>query len=73
MRLTAKLLLATLLAAPIAAPAQEDPALTARVRELRSAGERVIAMLPGQEGGPGELGCDRQLVRREGNWTVEEL
>jgi len=58
---------------PIAAPAQEDPALTARVRELRSAGERVIAMLPGQEGGPGELGCDRQLVRREGNWTVEEL
>ncbi len=58
---------------PIAAPAEDDPVLAARIRELRSAGERVIAMLPGQEGGPGELGCDRQLVRREGNWTVEEL
>ncbi len=58
---------------PIAAPAEDDPALAERVRELRSAGERVIAILPGQEGGPRELGCDRQLVRREGNWTVEEL
>lgn len=58
---------------PIAAPADDDPVLATRIRELRSAGERVIAMLPGQEGGPAELGCDRQLVRREGNWTVEEL
>ncbi|MFW5969293.1 MAG: ATP phosphoribosyltransferase regulatory subunit [Halofilum sp. (in: g-proteobacteria)] len=58
---------------PIAAPAEDDPALTARISELRSAGERVIAMLPGQEGGPSELGCDRQLVRRGDDWTVEEI
>ena len=57
----------------IAAPAETDAALTEVVRELRSAGERVIAMLPGQSGGPAEMGCDRQLVRREGNWTLEEL
>ena len=57
----------------IAAPAEDDPGLTARIRELRSAGERVIAMLPGQQGAPGEMGCDRQLVRREDNWAVEEL
>ena len=57
----------------IAAPAEDDPALAGAVAELRGAGERVIAMLPGQNEGPESLGCDRRLVRRNGTWTVEEL
>lgn len=57
----------------IAAPAQADQGLAERVAELRSVGERVIAMLPGQEGGPEALGCDRQLVQRGDDWIVEEL
>lgn len=57
----------------IAAPPDNDRALAERVAALRDAGERVIAMLPGQEGGPEALGCDRQLVRRDDDWIVEEL
>jgi ATP phosphoribosyltransferase regulatory subunit len=60
-------------AGAIAAPAEGDAALSQTVRELRSAGERVIAMLPGQNAGPRALGCDRQLVWRDEQWTVEEL
>lgn len=57
----------------IAAPASDDPALAQRVAELRTAGERVIAMLPGQDQGPEALGCDRRLVERDGSWLVEVL
>lgn len=57
----------------IAAPPDPDPELAARVAELRAAGERVIALLPGQHGGPEALGCDRRLVQRDGIWLVEEL
>ena len=57
----------------IAAPADDDPALARRVSELRSAGERVIALLPDQSGTPQEMGCDRRLVHRDGEWTLEEL
>ena len=57
----------------IAAPAEDDAALGDVVAELRGAGERVIAMLPGQNEGPESLGCDRRLVRRNGTWIVEEL
>lgn len=57
----------------IAAPADPDPALAARVAELRSAGERVVAMLPGQAAGPEDLGCDRQLVHCDGEWLLQEL
>lgn len=57
----------------IAAPPDAEPELAARVAELRAAGERVIALLPGQQGAPEALGCDRRLVRRDGTWLVEEL
>ena len=57
----------------IAAPAEDDPALAEMVRSLRSAGERVIALLPDQAGGPEEMGCDRRLVHRGGEWILEEL
>jgi len=57
----------------IAAPPDPDPDLAYRIDELRAAGERVITMLPGQVGGPAEMGCDRQIVRCGDNWTVEEI
>lgn len=57
----------------IAAPAGGDAALVQRVADLRAGGERVIAMLPGQQESPEVLGCDRQLVQRDGHWFVEEL
>jgi ATP phosphoribosyltransferase regulatory subunit len=55
----------------ILAPADDDPALRAAVRELRAAGERVIMALPGQSGGPGEMGCDRVLAREHDAWRVK--
>jgi len=57
----------------ILAPADDDPALCVRIRELRERGERVVRELPGQSGTPRELGCDRELVRHEGEWEVREL
>jgi len=54
----------------ILAPANDDPALLAAVRELRAGGERVIFALPGQNGGPVEMGCDRVMVREHEAWRV---
>ena len=57
----------------IAAPAEDDPALAARIRELRAAGERVIVMLPGQEADEVDMGCDRRLIRSADDWQLEEI
>lgn len=57
----------------IAAPADDDPALLARIRELRAAGERVIVMLPGQEANEVDMGCDRRLIRSGDDWQLEEI
>jgi ATP phosphoribosyltransferase regulatory subunit len=54
----------------ILAPAENDPALLAAVRELRAGGERVIFALPGQTGGPVDMGCDRVLAREQDAWRV---
>ncbi len=53
----------------IAAPADGDAGLSAAVARLRAAGEMVINDLSGYRDGR----CDRQLVLRDGEWTVEEL
>ncbi|MFW6350400.1 MAG: hypothetical protein ACOC3U_08530, partial [Thiohalospira sp.] len=45
----------------------------ARVAELRTAGERVVAELPGQAGDAGAMGCDRQLVQRDSGWEIEPV
>ena len=55
---------------PIFAPADDDGALHAKVRDLRAAGERVVCALPGQHGGASDMGCDRVLERRDGAWMV---
>jgi ATP phosphoribosyltransferase regulatory subunit len=60
-------------AAAILAPAGDAPALLAAIRELRSRGERVITSLPGQQGDAAGMGCDRQLVEDNGNWTVKSV
>ncbi len=55
----------------ILAPASGDPALRARISELRQAGERVVVELPGQEAHRGETGCNRRLVAAEQGWILQ--
>jgi len=55
----------------VLAPSGQDAALAAKVAELRAAGEVVIVELPGHEGLREELACDRELVQRDGEWTVQ--
>ena len=57
----------------VLAPMDDDPALARAVADLRAQGEAVVAALPGHEGTWQEAGCDRQLVRRDGGWTVVAL
>lgn len=60
-------------AGAILAPHSADSGLRAAVDALRDAGEVVIVDLPGHEAARVELGCDRKLVRRGGEWEVEPL
>ena len=60
-------------AGAILAPAESDAALQDAVSRLRAQGEVVMTALPGHDGSWNEAGCDRQLVRRDGRWTVEAL
>lgn len=47
-----------------------DPALEAKVAQLRAAGERVVRGLPGQMPDFDELQCDRQMARGAQGWDV---
>lgn len=55
------------------APWTDDPELHARIRELREQGERVVCGLPGQVGGPRDMGCDRELVKDKAGWRIARL
>jgi ATP phosphoribosyltransferase regulatory subunit len=57
----------------ILAPWPEDAQLHETIVRLRSAGETVMLALPGHEGTWREAGCDRRLVKRDGNWLIENL
>ena len=57
----------------IYAPYSEMPGLHELVEQLREQGEIVICMLPGQTGGPLELGCDREITLEHGHWQVREI
>ena len=57
----------------ILAPSAGERDLSETVSALRAKGEIVIEALPGHEGTWGEAGCDRQLVLRAGNWTIEKI
>lgn len=50
-----------------------DSELGALVAALRERGEVVMMALPGHDRTWMEAGCDRQLVRHDGRWTVEAL
>ena len=60
-------------AGAIYAPWPKDPLLAAEIHRLRSAGNRVICALPGQTGGPEDLGCNRRLDRQGNQWVVVDL
>ena len=57
----------------IFAPAPEIPGLCDLVEKLRNQGETVICNLPGQTGGPAELGCDREIIMEHGRWKVRKI
>ncbi len=57
----------------IFAPDETDPELSGQIARLRAAGERVVLQLPGDGAAPGDYGCDRRLVKRDGRWVVENV
>lgn len=57
----------------IYAPDSEVPGLNEFVEKLRQDGERVICDLPGQKGNAKDMGCDRQIEIKDGNWQVNRL
>lgn len=59
--------------AAIRAPWGEDPRLRSAVRQLRDAGETVLAMLPGHEFEAQAFDCDRELVEVGGLWVLRAL
>ncbi len=56
-------------ASGILAPCVSDPGLAEKIRELRQQGEVVVVELPGHEAARHELGCERRLVLRDGQWA----
>jgi ATP phosphoribosyltransferase regulatory subunit len=60
-------------AGAILAPWPEDVVAQAEIERLRAGGEIVVAALPGHDGSWREAGCDRKLVRRDGEWIIEPL
>ncbi|KAF0190474.1 MAG: ATP phosphoribosyltransferase regulatory subunit [Gammaproteobacteria bacterium] len=63
----------TQIANAVMAPGITDQALFDAVQTLRDRGERVIYELPGQKGGAREMGCNRVLVQRGGEWVTENI
>jgi ATP phosphoribosyltransferase regulatory subunit len=57
----------------ILAPHGGGTDLRKAIESLRGAGEVVVQELPGHDVTRSELGCDRRLTRRGGEWEVEEL
>jgi ATP phosphoribosyltransferase regulatory subunit len=57
----------------ILAPADEDPLLDAKLRQLRAAGERVLRELPGLSQTDPEQVCDRRVIKDAKGWTVVKL
>ncbi len=57
----------------ILAPAKSDAKAVAEISRLRTAGEVVIARLPGHEQHTAELACDREMVWKDGGYTVVSL
>ena len=54
----------------IFAPALDNHGLDDKIAALREQGERVVSMLPGQNGEAGDFGCDRVLRQGNNGWEV---
>lgn len=50
-----------------------DVSLRAAIRQLRESGERVIQVVPKQQGSAADYGCNRQLLQENGSWVVKPL
>jgi ATP phosphoribosyltransferase regulatory subunit len=57
----------------IYAPYRQDAALDVAIAKLRGQGEIVVVDLLGKAEYRAELNCDRELVLRDGSWTVSAL
>ena len=57
----------------VLAPYGEGVDLEQVIARLRTAGERVVQGLPGSKTSARELGCDRELVQQNGQWTVKPV
>jgi ATP phosphoribosyltransferase regulatory subunit len=57
----------------ILAPWGQDPALRAKIAELRKAGEIVIQSLPGHENEQDEFDCTRAVVLDGGKWIIKNV
>ncbi len=57
----------------IFAPSLDDASLAKKIAELRAQGETVIEELPGQQGDAKAMGCDKQLVQHDGQWSIEGI
>lgn len=52
------------------APYGTERGLDKAVAALRARGERVVVRLPNAPGDARALGCDRELVFKDGKWQV---
>ena len=57
----------------ILGPAEVSAAAVAEMQRLRQFGETVVARLPGHDNHHHELNCDRELVMRDGRFSVIPL
>jgi ATP phosphoribosyltransferase regulatory subunit len=61
------------LASGILAPDDDDASLQSEIERLRAAGERVVLRLAGAKARASETGCERELVRKGGEWVVVKI
>jgi len=55
----------------ILAPESDDKTLKSKINALRNNGERVVMHLPGNKFTAAEMGCDKELAKKNGNWIVK--
>jgi len=61
------------LRAAVRAPWSDQAGLRAAIAQLRAAGDTVVCVLPGHDSEIDEFHCDRELVERAGQWTVQPI
>ncbi|HLQ25907.1 MAG TPA: ATP phosphoribosyltransferase regulatory subunit [Acidiferrobacterales bacterium] len=54
----------------ILAPGAQDAELQAKIAQLRNSGERVVLRLGDDQVTAPALGCDRELIKKDGAWVI---